>query len=195
MTDNSDGKGNIRPAHYNRGGIEAIDVIHAWGLGFDLGNALKYIARAGYKPKGDDLEAGRVEDLRKARTYIDLELRRLAGDDDDTDPARPRPGLRRVPAPEPAPPVTEQNGKPPTSPVTPAADVVTEPEPLEEGEWRCSRCDGVKRAGERYNIGKPFEGPACALCSAQVRAVRLGQEAKAARAQDALKAAAAEEAP
>jgi hypothetical protein len=49
------------PAHY--GGkdnpYEAIKVIEAWGLGFCLGNAVKYILRAG--KKGDA-----VEDLKKA---------------------------------------------------------------------------------------------------------------------------------
>jgi len=52
------------PPHYKRGGIEAIDVIEAWELGFHLGNAVKYISRAGHK--GDE-----VEDLEKARWYLD----------------------------------------------------------------------------------------------------------------------------
>ena len=55
------------PAHYTRGGIEAIDAIEAWGLGFNLGNVIKYVARAGHK--GETLE-----DLRKARWYIDREI-------------------------------------------------------------------------------------------------------------------------
>lgn len=57
------------PPHY--GGAdnpyEAIKVIEAWGLGFNLGNAMKYIARAG--KKGDALE-----DLKKARWYLDREI-------------------------------------------------------------------------------------------------------------------------
>lgn len=57
------------PAHY--GGAdnpyEAIKVIEAWGLGFCLGNAAKYIARAG--KKGDA-----IEDLEKARWYLDREI-------------------------------------------------------------------------------------------------------------------------
>lgn len=56
------------PAHY--GGdtpYEAIKVIEAWGLGFALGNAVKYISRAGRK--GD-----RLDDLRKARWYLDREI-------------------------------------------------------------------------------------------------------------------------
>ncbi len=52
------------PPHYNSGGIEVIDVIERWGLGFELGNALKYICRAGRK--SDDLR----QDLKKALWYI-----------------------------------------------------------------------------------------------------------------------------
>ncbi len=61
------------PPHYTHGGIETIDVIEAWGLGFCLGNAVKYISRAGHK-------GSRVEDLKKARWYIDREIARLGGD-------------------------------------------------------------------------------------------------------------------
>jgi hypothetical protein len=39
-------------------------VIEAWSLGFHLGNAVKYIARAGKK-------GAAIEDLKKARWYID----------------------------------------------------------------------------------------------------------------------------
>lgn len=57
------------PAHY--GGAdnpyEAIKVIEAWGLGFNLGNTAKYIARAEHK-------GSPVEDLRKARWYLDREI-------------------------------------------------------------------------------------------------------------------------
>lgn len=57
------------PAHY--GGAdnpyEAIKVIEAWGLGFNLGNTVKYVSRAG--KKGDVLE-----DLKKARWYLDREI-------------------------------------------------------------------------------------------------------------------------
>ena len=49
------------PAHYNSGGIEVIDVIEDWGLGFCLGNALKYICRAGRKTNDP------TEDLKKAQ--------------------------------------------------------------------------------------------------------------------------------
>jgi hypothetical protein len=57
------------PAHY--GGAdspyEAIKVIEAWGLGFCLGNTVKYIARAEHK-------GATVQDLEKARWYLDREI-------------------------------------------------------------------------------------------------------------------------
>ena len=36
----------IRPDYYKSGGLEAFDVIDAFDLDFNLGNAFKYIARA-----------------------------------------------------------------------------------------------------------------------------------------------------
>ena len=61
------------PSHYRSStGFEAIEVIDAWGLNFSLGNSLKYISRAGLK---DPSKA--VEDLEKARWYLDHEIARL----------------------------------------------------------------------------------------------------------------------
>ena len=48
------------PPHYNAGNIEPIDVIEDWGLGFCLGNTVKYIARSEHKGTP-------IEDLKKAR--------------------------------------------------------------------------------------------------------------------------------
>lgn len=62
------------PSHYTRGGIETIDVIEAWGLNFHLGNAVKYIARAGFKSPTRE-----IEDLKKARWYLDREIARREG--------------------------------------------------------------------------------------------------------------------
>lgn len=59
----------IRPDYYKSGGLEAFDVIDAFDLNFNLGNAFKYIARAG--KKGD-----KVEDLRKAVTYLNREIKK-----------------------------------------------------------------------------------------------------------------------
>lgn len=60
-------KSNVtHPSHY--GGdttYEAIKVIEAWRLDFNLGNAAKYICRAGVKNKKTELE-----DLEKAQFYL-----------------------------------------------------------------------------------------------------------------------------
>lgn len=63
------------PSHY--GGdvpYESIKVINAWGLNFNLGNAVKYISRAGKKDP-----AKLIEDLEKARFYLDDEIKQLKG--------------------------------------------------------------------------------------------------------------------
>ena len=57
------------PKHYNFGKYEVIDVIYDWNLDFDLGNVIKYIARAGRKNKNTYLE-----DLKKAREYLDHKI-------------------------------------------------------------------------------------------------------------------------
>jgi hypothetical protein len=53
----------IDPDHYTVTKIEPIDVIEEWKLGFNLGNAIKYIARADHKGSRD-------QDLIKAANYI-----------------------------------------------------------------------------------------------------------------------------
>lgn len=59
------------PKHYTEGRhFEPKDVIRDWRLNFNLGSALKYIARAGRK--GDI-----VEDLEKAREYLAFEIEAL----------------------------------------------------------------------------------------------------------------------
>ncbi len=65
------GYDQINPAYYQRAGIEAIDVVEAFELGFCLGNAIHYILRAGKKTPDPR------EDLRKARWMIERELQRL----------------------------------------------------------------------------------------------------------------------
>lgn len=52
-----------RPAHYCQSAIEPIEVIEAWGLGFCLGNVVKYIARAEHK-------GSKLDDLEKAAWYL-----------------------------------------------------------------------------------------------------------------------------
>ena len=59
------------PPHYKSdSGIESIDVIEGFGLNFHLGNVIKYILR--HDKKGKPLE-----DLKKARWYLDREIEKL----------------------------------------------------------------------------------------------------------------------
>lgn len=57
------------PTHYGgkENQYEAIKVIEAWELGFNLGNTIKYISRAGKK-------GNRKEDLQKALWYLEREI-------------------------------------------------------------------------------------------------------------------------
>ena len=56
------------PAHYTRGSIEVWDFIRDQDLNYFLGNAIKYICRAGYKDS-------KVDDLNKAIHYLQNELK------------------------------------------------------------------------------------------------------------------------
>lgn len=60
------------PDHYNQGGVECIDALDACGFGLDfcVGNAIKYLWRFKEKQKP-------VEDLRKARWYIDHAISKI----------------------------------------------------------------------------------------------------------------------
>ena len=62
-----------RPEHYCFSKFEPKDVIREWGLNFNLGSAVKYIARAGRK---DDI----VQDLKKAREFLSFEIEALEAD-------------------------------------------------------------------------------------------------------------------
>lgn len=56
------------PSHYKApNGIEAIDVIEGFGLGFRLGNLVKYVLRK-------DRKGAPLQDLRKARWYLNREI-------------------------------------------------------------------------------------------------------------------------
>ena len=68
----------INPDHYKFGGIETIDFIECKELNYRLGNVIKYVSRAG-KKRGDDgqLIAKAIEDLKKARWYLDREIQIL----------------------------------------------------------------------------------------------------------------------
>lgn len=68
------------PSHYNwlkeKCGIEVIDI--ARHLDFNIGNAIKYLLRAGYKSeKGYSNNAKTIEDLKKAIWYIQDKIKIL----------------------------------------------------------------------------------------------------------------------
>lgn len=63
------------PAHYTTGKIEVIDFIEDKELNFNLGNVIKYISRCGKKrSSGKSIESKALEDLKKARWYLDREI-------------------------------------------------------------------------------------------------------------------------
>ena len=67
------------PSHYNFGKYEVIDVIEDWKLGFNLGNTVKYLARAKYK-------GHEIEDLKKAKWYLEREIGRLEAEFEGKEP-------------------------------------------------------------------------------------------------------------
>jgi hypothetical protein len=58
------------PPHYKAGGVETIDFIEAKGLGYHLGNVVKYITRADHK-------GNKLEDLKKAQWYLSRAIEKL----------------------------------------------------------------------------------------------------------------------
>lgn len=61
------------PPHYQGKSLEVIDVIQDYNLDFCLGNAVKYILRAGKKHDRD-------EDLKKALWYIERSINTKKGE-------------------------------------------------------------------------------------------------------------------
>ena len=57
------------PSHYQtKSGIEVIDVIEAFDLGFCLGNVCKYVLRCGKKDSD-------IQELEKAKWYLEREIK------------------------------------------------------------------------------------------------------------------------
>lgn len=67
------------PDHYQgSGGMEVIDIIENYDLGFSLGNAIKYILRSNKKGSAK-------QDLKKAIWYINREMNNLVEEEDCED--------------------------------------------------------------------------------------------------------------
>lgn len=72
MTQEDKEKNVNHPSHYTDGKIEVIEFIEDKGLGFCLGNAIKYISRAGKKDPNKE-----IEDLEKAIWYIKRRIKQI----------------------------------------------------------------------------------------------------------------------
>ena len=60
------------PQHYHAdSGIEVIDAIELWQLGFHLGNVVKYVSRS-------NLKGNKLEDLQKAQWYLNRAISKLS---------------------------------------------------------------------------------------------------------------------
>lgn len=68
------------PSYYNRGKIEVWEFIEDQGLDYHTGNAVKYIARAGFKDPSKE-----VEDLQKAIAFLERKIKVLNGTTGNTD--------------------------------------------------------------------------------------------------------------
>ena len=71
------------PVHYQGKGMESIDVIESFDLGFRLGNTVKYVLRAGKKDSA-------LQDLMKARWYLEREIH-ARKEETKTGDSKPRP--------------------------------------------------------------------------------------------------------
>ena len=67
------------PPHYTFSKYEPKDVIRSWNLNFNLGNVVKYVARAGKK-----LGSNKVQDLLKATEYLRFEIDALIEEEEGT---------------------------------------------------------------------------------------------------------------
>lgn len=62
-----------KPTYYNRGKIEVWEFIEDQNLDYHTGNAVKYIARAGFKDPSKE-----VEDLQKAIAFLERKIKVLS---------------------------------------------------------------------------------------------------------------------
>jgi len=61
------------PDHYQGNKFEVIDIIEDFGLGFHLGNVVKYVLRAGKKD-------ATLQELEKAKWYLDRYIQNIKGE-------------------------------------------------------------------------------------------------------------------
>lgn len=63
------------PSHYQNDKFEVIEIIEAYKLGFNLGNCIKYVLRAGKKDSSKT-----IQDLDKAVWYLNRHINNLKGE-------------------------------------------------------------------------------------------------------------------
>jgi len=66
------------PAHYTKGKIEVIDFIIDQKMDYLTASAVKYLCRHSHKHVGE----GQIDDLRKARFFIEKQIEQLMCEDD-----------------------------------------------------------------------------------------------------------------
>lgn len=73
--------------YQSNGGIEPIDLINAFNLNFNCGNVIKYVVRAGNKIYDNmNKDSCAVQDLEKAKKYIEFEIERVKHNADTSIP-------------------------------------------------------------------------------------------------------------
>ena len=72
----------FEPSHYTDNVVEPINLIMRNEMSFALGNAVKYLARAGKKQYQDmTMEESKITDLQKAKRYIEMEINLINGEE------------------------------------------------------------------------------------------------------------------
>lgn len=144
------------PSHYAEGRkYEPKDVIRDWGLNFNLGNTVKYIARAGKK---DDI----VQDLKKAKQYLEFEIEAIEAERKASEDDKPKFNTDTVNCKHIARPVYDED--------------VNE-EPKAESKNLCDSCVYVRGfwCPSRNNDAK-FSGNGVAECSKYLTPEMLSRE-------------------
>ena len=65
----------LHPDHYKAGNMDVIAFCHHHSIDFCRGNIIKYVTRAGKKKSDNPLKE--IEDLKKAKVYLDREIAKL----------------------------------------------------------------------------------------------------------------------
>lgn len=143
-------KNNVtHPSHYNSGKIEVIEAIEDWGLGFHLGNVVKYVARAGKKDASKE-----VEDLEKASWYLKRKIEILKAKAENRETVRPN---DMNPKSTSATPASSSNASAPISGFAPNAKKIKTR--YIEGRYHTGYWRHVNHMGKSMGVFVPNEYP------------------------------------